>query len=284
MREGFNLRINYGILIIFSSLLFFPSCVSHLKEAKLSYAEGQRFSREYDEAKAVACYRRARKEAEIEALKNPSAQAYMLKGMSELKLALFEEAEESFCEAFNLGFEKGEEWAEQVSLLGLASSLEELGLKEASFKIYSFLLERSSLIEILLPTSQKHLDFALREALEASGKEREKLLVQVLKTVEKLKEKKMSCGYFHYLESQVQSHLSDFRKSLEEAILAKELGLPNDEVRRDNDLQIVFCYQRLKTELSSEEWEEFNNIYLRWIKKWKWENPEKPEWKKREKE
>jgi len=62
--------------------------------------------------------------------------------------------------------------------------------------------------------------------------------------------------------------------------MGKELGLPTEEILRDNDLQIIFCYQSLKEELSSEEWEEFRAGYSEWIKKWKWKGPETPDWKK----
>ena len=75
--------------------------------------------------------------------------------------------------------------------------------------------------------------------------------------------------------------MSDYRRCFEECVMARELGLPTQEILRDNDLQIVFCYQRLKEELSSEDWEEFQPLYMQWVKRWNWLDPEAPDWKKR---
>jgi hypothetical protein len=124
------------------------------------------------------------------------------------------------------------------------------------------------------------MDAELRRGLQSEGKEREKLLTSALKTAQKLSDKDLSCGFYHYLQSQVYSHLADYRKSFEGAVMARELGLPTEEILRDNDLQIIFCYRRLKEELSAGEWEDFQTRYLAWMKKWKWRGPETPEWKK----
>jgi hypothetical protein len=104
-------------------------------------------------------------------------------------------------------------------------------------------------------------------------------LTSALKTAEKLTNKDLSCGYYHYLQSQISSHLEDYKKSFEEAVMARELGLPKEEIFRDNDLQIVFCYQSLKEKLSEEEWEEFRSRYMAWVKRWNWRGPETPSWK-----
>jgi len=64
-------------------------------------------------------------------------------------------------------------------------------------------------------------------------------------------------------------------------VMAKELSLPSERITRDNDLQIVFCYQKLKEKLSPRQWEKFFSSYLQWIKRWQWQDPETPEWKKR---
>jgi len=265
------------VLFVFS----ISSCVSHLKEAKLYYVNGEKLSRAYKTGKALASFKRALKEAELAVAKHPSAQAFMLKGMAELNLELWEKAEESFIAAFSFGFEKGQEWAEQVSLFGLASSLQELGLVDSAFKIYTYLLNKSRFKSITVLAAQRYTHIALKETLQEEGKERQKLLNKLLKTAEKLADKDLSCGYYHYLLSQVLSHLLEYKKSFEEAIIAKELGLPKEEIFRDNDLQIVFCYQKLKEKLSSEKWEEFLSVYLLWVKKWNWPNSETPDWKKR---
>lgn len=267
------------------SLLFFLfsiySCVSHLKEAKFYYNQGQRFSRSLEQEKAVASFKRALKEAELETEKRPSAQAYMLKGLAELELKLWSEAGESFRQAFSCGFDKGEEWAKQVSLLGLASSLDEMGLKEAAFKIYAHLMERSKLDQILLLASQKYTEMALEKTSQKSEQVKKKELSSLLKSIQKLSQKDMSNGFYHYLQSQIHSHLLEYEQSFEEAVMAKELSLPSERITRDNDLQIVFCYQKLKEKLSPQQWEKFFSSYLQWIKRWQWQDPETPEWKKR---
>ncbi len=271
-------RILFLVALFFFSLFFLPACSSHLKKAKFHYAQGQEHSRGYLTEEATASFKRALREAERVVLKRPSSQGYMLKGMAELNLTLWDEAEESFRNAHSYGFEKGEEWAQQISLLGLASSLEELGLESAPFRIYAHLLERSKLKPVTIMAAQKYMDAELRKALRHEGKEREKLLASVLRTAQKLSDKDLSCGFYHYLQSQIYSHLADYRKSFEGAVMARELGLPTEEILRDNDLQIIFCYRKLKKELSSGEWEGFQTRYLVWVKKWKWRGPEAPDW------
>jgi tetratricopeptide (TPR) repeat protein len=274
-----------GRILTLLSLFFFLfsiySCVSHLKEAKFYYDQGQRFSRSLEQGKAVASFKRALKEAELETEKHPSAQAYMLKGLAELELKLWKEAGESFRQAFSCGFDKGEEWAKQVSLLGLASSLDKMGLKEAAFKIYAHLIERSKLDQILLVASQKYTEMALEKTSQKSEQVKKKELSSLLKSIQKLSQKDMSNGFYHYLQSQIHSYLLEYEQSFEEAVMAKELFLPSERITRDNDLQIVFCYQKLKEKLSSRQWEKFFSSYLQWIKKWRWQDPETPEWKKR---
>lgn len=219
-------------------------------------------------------------EAGIVVSKQPSSQGYMLKGLAELNLELWKEAEESFRNAHSYGFEEGEEWAQQLSLLGLASSMEALGIEDLSFRVYRYLVDKSKLKPVTIVAAQKYTDAMLRRALLMDGKERKKQLSSVLKELQKLSDKDLSCGFYHYLQSQVYSHLADYRKSFEGALMAKELGLPTEEILRDKDLQIIFCYQNLKEEFSSGEWDEFRARYSEWIKKWKWKGPETPDWKK----
>jgi len=97
--------------------------------------------------------------------------------------------------------------------------------------------------------------------------------------VAQLAEKDLSCGFYHYLQSQVLSHMKRYRESFEEAVMARELGLPTLEIQRDNDNQIVFCFRTLKDGLTAGDWKKFESVYLRWIEKWGWEGPESPDWK-----
>ena len=272
--------VAFFVLLLFICFALFSSCASHLREAKLHYTQGQEYSRLYQTEEALGSFKNALQEAERVVSKHPSSQAYMLKGMAELKLKLWQSAEESFRLAHSHGFEKGEEWAQQVSLLGLALSLEELWVEESSLRIYIFLIQKSKLSPVTILAAQRYTDAMLRKALRQEGKEREKLLASALKTAQKLSDGDLSCGFYHYLCSQILSHLADYGKSFESALMAKELGLPTEEVYRDNDLQIVYCYQKLKEELSSKEWEGFQRKYMEWVKRWKWKGPETPSWQK----
>ncbi len=257
------------------------ACVSHLKEAKTSYAQGQRSARDYQTQASQAYFQKARQEAFQEVRGKPSGQAYMVKGLAELELELWQEAEESFLEAFHYGFEKGEEWAHHLALFGLASSLEESGLQESSRQVYRYLLDRSRIPSITLLAAQKYTESALEEALEREEKEKDKALDSLLKTAQRLSEKDMSCGYYFYLQSQIYGHQSAYRQSFERAVMARELGLPSEAVFRDNDNQIVFCYRGLKDELAPWDWEQFLSIYQEWMRRWSWTDPETPTWLKR---
>jgi tetratricopeptide (TPR) repeat protein len=280
MKSPFPHKKNSFFAFFFILILFIASCVSHLRDAKLHYTEGEKYSRRYQTDKAFASFKKAIQEAELVAKKNPHAQAYMVKGLAELRLELWEDAEESFAAAFALGFEEGEEWASQISLFGLASSFEELGLEESASNIYSHLLGRSKLKPISSVVAQKYIDLNLKNALQEEGSERNRMLTQLLRTAERLTSSEMSYGFYHYLQSQIFSHLSEYRQSFEQAVMARELGLPTLEISRDNDMQIIFCFNSLKEKLSSQEWGEFHSIYLQWIKRWDWKGPQSPDWKR----
>jgi tetratricopeptide (TPR) repeat protein len=267
--------------LIAALLIFVLACVSHLKEAKLYYTQGEEYSRVYETEKATASFKRAREEASNQVKKDPSAQAYMIKGLAELNLELWEEAKDSFLKGNALGFEKGEEWASQLSLYGLASTLQEMGLEESASEIFKSLLDRSKVKPVTLLAAQNHVEIELNRALDVEASGREKYLKALLKTTDKLITKDLGCGYYHYLQSQVLSHLQEYRKSFERAVMARELGLPTEQIFRDNDRQIVYCYQELKKLYRFEQWVSFEAGYLDWVKRWGWKGPETPTWQLR---
>ena len=262
-------------------LLIFSSCVSHLKEAKFYYDQGEGHLRMYQTEEAMASFKKAVEKAEIKLKNHASAQLYMVKGLSEIRLELWEEAERSFLKAFSLGYEKGEEWAKELSLFGLASTMEEFGLEDSALKVYEGILSRSKFTPMTVLAAQKYMDISLKKALQMPEPECKKELIKLIGKAEKLTEKDLSCGYFHYVQSQIYSHLGRYRKSFEEAVMAKELGLPSEEISRDNDLQIIFCYKELKSICSPGEWDSFQEIYSRWVKKWHWKDSVTPDWKTR---
>jgi tetratricopeptide (TPR) repeat protein len=282
-KEQMNKNIMLSIRIVLIGVLYFAvsACTSHLKEAKFYYTQREDYARIYESEKATASFKRAVEEAGHQVKRNPSAQAYMIKGLAELNLDLWEEAKESFLKANAYGFEKGEEWASQLSLYGLASTLQEMGLEEFASEIFQSLLGRSKVKAITLLAAQNHVEIELNSALKARNSDRQKHLKALVKTTDKLITKDLSCGYYHYLQSQVLGHLREYRKSFERAVMAKELGLPTEQIFRDNDNQIVYCYQELKKLLQPEQWVPFESLYLEWVKRWGWKGPETPSWQMR---
>jgi tetratricopeptide (TPR) repeat protein len=281
MAEDFKKRVRICVFLWLLPLILLSSCVSHLNDAKLYYIQAQEFSNSYKTEQAIASYKKSLEEIKKEVDKRPSSQALMLKGLIELNLDQWEEAEQSFLMAFSYGFEKGQEWAEWSSLFGLASSLQAMGLESSAFQIYEHLVSKSKLRPLTILSAQKYTDIALKNALNEEGKIQERLLTGLFRTVQNLSRKDLSCGYFHYLLSQVFSHMDEYRKCFDEAVMAKELGLPSEEILRDNDLQIVFCYERLKEKLPPAEWEPFRILYMGWVERWNWPGPQIPAWKER---
>lgn len=275
------MRKNGALIFAILTIYAFSSCISHLENAKSHYARAQEFSRSYEMERAISAYKKTLEEAKSGVEKNPSAQAFMLKGLAELHLNLWEDAGQSFLDAFTYGFDKGQEWAEWVSLCGLASALQEMGLTQSAFQMYAQIVEKSRLRPVSVFAGQKYTDMALERALREEGKQKERLLSSLFRDIEKMTNRDLSCGFFHYLQAQVLSHMGDYGRSFEESVMARELGLPTQEIFRDNDLQIVFCYRRLKEEMSPEDWEEFRILYLKWIERWHWPDPETPHWRKR---
>ncbi|MHB8094609.1 MAG: hypothetical protein ACYDH0_06675 [Candidatus Aminicenantales bacterium] len=258
----------------------FSACVSHLERAKLHYSEAGWHVRAYETALAAASFKTALFEAERAIRAKPSAQAYMLKGMAEAGLEKWAEAEESFLRGFALGFPEGQEWAADVSMLGLASSLDELGIREAALRSLSTLLQKGKFKPARLEAARRYTDLSLALSAGAAEKERTRVLEGVVRTIEKLIDAEYSCGYYHYLLSQVESHLKDYRKSFEEAVMAREFGLPSDKTLRDNDLQILFIRAKMKETQPPDQWAEFDILYEKWIVRWGWTDSLTPDWRK----
>ncbi|MBU1185650.1 MAG: hypothetical protein KKD56_04780 [Acidobacteria bacterium] len=260
------------------------ACVSHLKLAKHHYSRGMEQARAYRTDAAFSSFKSARLEAAAAVKGRTDAQSYLVKGMAELELGLWEDAEESFRNAFQQGFSQAEGWASDLALFGAARALENLELSGASRRIYDHLLDQSRLKPVLLLAAERVVEADLAEVLDTEKSQRISKLQSLQKRLDKLIGKDMACGYFHYLAAQVAVHREDYRRSFEEAVTAKELGLLSLETDRDNDLQIIFCYDRLEKSLTGEALENFQASYIRWIKKWKWPGPKTPGWKTDRKE
>jgi len=262
------------------AVLLLAACSSHFKQAKFHYSEGQLRTRAYETSQAAASYKRALLEAEKAVRSNPSAQAFTLKGLAEAALERWPDAEQSFLQAFALGFAEGEEWARDVARLGLSFSLDELGLKDAALRSIVDLIDHAKFKPVRLEAARRYADLSLAAASDLDKKEKTSALAAVAKTLEKLIDGDFACGFYHYLLSQTESHREDFRKSFEEAAIARELGLPTEKVLRDNDLQIIFISAKMKDRLSPDEWKAFEELIGRWTRKWGWRDPLTPNWKK----
>ena len=256
-----------------------PACLTHLRNAKTAYAEAQEFSRQYRTEPAMAAYKRALAEARLESEARPSSQAFMLEGLAEVNLGLWRDAETSFVKAAALGFGEAEAWASDAALLGLGISFEELGVRDPSLRIYESLLGKSSFKPIRLAAAERFVDLVLARALALADAERGRALADLVRTIERLEALDFACGYYHYLHSQVEGHRGGLRRSYEEAIMARELGLPSEKVFRDNDNQIVFCCDKLPASLGAGEREAFGAAHAAWAKKWGWKDARTPGWK-----
>jgi hypothetical protein len=117
-------------------------------------------------------------------------------------------------------------------------------------------------------------------AVGLGAEDKARTLAGLNKTLDRLLDRDYSCGLYHYLHAQVDGHLGDLRRSYEEAVMARELGLPWEKILRDNDNQLVYCYEKLKEALPAGEREAFAAAHAGWTKKWGWRDDRTPAWKK----
>jgi tetratricopeptide (TPR) repeat protein len=256
------------------------SCLAHLRRAKQFYAEGQDHARALRIEPAVTSWKMALAEAEQECRRKPSAQAFTIRGLAETNLGRWREAEASFLKAFSLGFATGEAWASDTALTGLAASFEELGLEALALRIYGQLLDKSDFKPALTTAAEKRTNLVIARAAGLDPEEKSRTLAGVNKTLDRLLDRDFACGLYHYLHAQVDGHLGDLRRSYEEAVMARELGLPTEKILRDNDNQIVYCYDRLEKALAEAEEKAFAAAHVSWTKKWGWRDARTPAWKK----
>ncbi|MDI6846254.1 MAG: hypothetical protein QME28_08980 [Candidatus Saccharicenans sp.] len=274
---NFRAKVLLSLLLI----LILSACISSLEKAKINLTEARLKEETWQTEQAISLYRAAREEASREIKKNPSAQAYMVRGMAEVRLGLWSEASRSFALAATLGEEKAGDWAGEVSLYGLAVSLEQQGLEEPAGRLLMVLSEKGKFSPVVQAALGRLVDRRLASLEKLFERERETILSKTIDLVGKRIDSDPACGYYHYLLSQLLGHRKMYLESFQEAAVARELGLSWPQVRRDNDNQIIFCYQELKQSLSGEELASFLQTYRLWIKKWNWKDEETPDWKRR---
>lgn len=260
--------------------VFTVSCLTHLSRAKRYYAEGQDQARALQTEPAVAYWKKALDEAGLECRRKPSAQAFTVKGLAEANIGLWREAERSFLQAFSLGFGDGEAWASDSALAGLAASFEDLDLEAPALRIYAQLVDKSDFKPALMVAAEKRTNLVLARSTGLDPDEKDRALAALVKTLDRLLDRDFACGLYHYLHAQVDGHLGDTRRSYEEAVMARELGLPSAKIGRDNDNQLVYCYVRLQDSLPPAERDALRAAQASWAAKWGWRNDRTPAWKK----
>ena len=256
------------------------ACLTSLGRAKRYYAEGQDHARALETELAVVSWKQALDEAVRACRRRPSTQSFTVKGLTEANLGRWPEAGASFLQAFALGFGEGEAWASDSALTGLAASFEDRGLEAAALRIYAQIIDRSDFRPALMLAAERRTNLILARAAGVDPGERGRTLAALLKTLDRLVDRDFACGLYHYLHAQVDGHLGDLRRSYEEAVMARELGLPSEKIGRDNDNQLVYCYTRLLDSLSPADRGPLAAAQARWAAKWGWRDDRTPAWKK----
>ncbi|MBN2265320.1 MAG: hypothetical protein JW775_05845 [Candidatus Aminicenantes bacterium] len=262
------------------AVLLSASCLAHLDRAKRSYAEGQARARAFQTEQAIAHWKRTLDEAGRACRRRPSAQAFTVRGLAEANLGRWRDAEVSFLAAFGLGFDKGEAWASDAALAGLAVSFEALGLEEPALRVYAQLADKSGFRPAVMLAAEKRTNLVLARAVDLDAGEKERALAALVKTLDRLVDRDFGCGLFHYLHAQVDGHLGELRRAYEEAVMARELGLPSEKIGRDNDNQLVYCYVRLVQSLPPADRAALAAAQARWASKWGWRDDRTPAWKR----
>ncbi len=256
------------------------ACLTHLSWAKRFYTEGQEQARAFQAEAAVANWKKALDESVRACRRRPSAQSFTVRGLAECNLGRFREAEASFLAAYTLGFGEGKTWATDSALAGLAASFEGQGLEAAALRIYAQILDDSGFRPALMLAAERRTNLVLARLTTAPADEKARTLASLVKSLDRLLERDFACGLYHYLHAQVDGHLGDFHRSYEEAVVAKELGLPSEKIGRDNDNELVYCYVRLLESLAPADRDALAVAQARWAAKWGWRDDRTPTWKK----
>jgi tetratricopeptide (TPR) repeat protein len=268
------------VLLIGLAVALSSACLTDLRKAKLEYAAGQEYARTSQTARAVAHWKRSLDEAARACRQHPSAQAFTVKGLAEANLGRWREAEASFLQAFSLGFGPGETWASDSALTGLAASFEDVGLAAAALRVYALVADRSDFRPAIMVAAERRTNLILAQIADVEAGERARALASLGKSLDRLIDRDFACGLYHYLRAQVDAHLGDLRRSYEEAVMARELGLPTEKIGRDNDNQLVYCYVRLVDSLPEADGDALRSAQARWAARWGWRDDRTPAWKK----
>ncbi len=254
-------------------------CATHrLERAKTHYLAGVDLAGQMDRVGAAAEFGAARSEAaKITGPDRAGAQAWLVKAQAEVELGSFEEARKSFVAARAAGAEFKDGWERVALLLGLASVYREMDLApEAASFCESAMKEAKKLDPALFETAcARWVDLTLGLSVGSlDQKSRARILDGLENKVRSLADDSPTSGTLHYLLSQIEMHKEQYEEGWKQAVLARELGLPNDELLRDNDASLIFCYRRL-IENGRQEFEARQSA---WTKRWSWSDPTRPAW------
>ena len=167
----FSARTRSAFVALGLAAALSTACLTGLHRAKRDYAAGQEHAAAMRTEQAVASWKKAADVAGRASLRRPSAQSYTVKGLAEANLGRWREAEASFLKAFGLGFAKGESWAADAALAGLAVSFAEFGLEAPALRMYAQILDRSDFRPALMFAAEKRTDMVLAGAVGLEPRE-----------------------------------------------------------------------------------------------------------------
>lgn len=262
------------ILAAFLAFAFTPACAVHrLDVAKAHYMKGLQFIGLQDRAAAVFEFKLARAEAQ----KSGDAQALLLRGQSEIELSLFEEARLSFIAARLAGAGDTADWESAALLLGLADVYAEMEMPfEASALCEAAMTDaKKAGPRLFEAAAARFVDVTLGAASTVEDpKARAKAITDIEKKARGLVQDSPGSAVLRYLLAQVELHLERYEDAWRQAVVAREMGLPDEEFLRDNDNAIIFCYRQL-IEAGKSEYQERQRA---WSERWDWPEIDKPEW------
>lgn len=269
------------LAILTAIVMVTGACATHrLQVAKTHYQRGVELAGKMDRVAAAAEFQRSREEAAVLTQRGGGdSQAWLIKGHSEVELGQFEEARRSFAAARTHGGAAiEEEWESTAQLLGLAAVYEEMDMSEESASLYETAMGQAKKLSggIFEAAASRWVDATLGLASDsADSKARGKILETIEKKVRAMAAESPASATLHYLLSQIEIHLEHYDEGWRQAVMARELGLPDQEFLRDNDASLLFCYQKLIEQGRSD----YERRQAAWAERWGWESPSQPPWK-----
>ncbi len=251
------------------------ACATHrLEQVKLHYLRAVELADRMDSAGAAAELKLVRSEAaKIEG----DPQAWLIKGQAEVELGLFEEARRSFARARESGIGIDAAWEQAAQLLGLAAVYEKMEMDSVAAALCETALEQAKKAgpDLFEVAAARWVDLTLGQLDgEDESKARTKILDGLDKKVRSMVGDSPTSGTLRYLLSQVELHLEHYEEGWNQAVMARELGVRSEEILRDNDESLIFCYRQLKEKGQFE----YDERQAAWAARWEWPAPAQAPW------